>query len=517
MNQQIVAGLHLNNRAQTVALSYLKNGWSVIPVRAGGKVPLIDWKPFTQRKATELEIIEWFKKDCNIGIVTGQISNLIVVDLDGQEGIDEAKRLGLTSSLTVITGKGRHLYYKWQPNIQNAVRIKLGIDIRSDNGFVVAPISVSESGKRYRWINPLNAHFVNCLLPLPLMFMKDQKSVTEHTVGKEEGWIAKALEEMKDGNIDNTLTSVLGRLRHDGYDSSDARILLLPHAERAGATPGHLEEKIRNLWSRYEAKPMSRVSLASNSSMVIHSPTNPDSIKGFELSHLERSNDKGLETGYSRLDSLLWGGLKSSRLFTIAARTGTGKTNFLIGIARTVCEAGKKVLIFSTETPYTELWSRYINTLGDATRFNQHQLYVCDSFAPNLEKVEEIINEIKPDLFMFDHVNHIGEDHIEVANFMQGLNWLRRKYDCAGIVTAQLNRSADWIDLKTGEKVLPRMSMIKSSGTIEQASSRVLLLSETRVTPEGTEISGNLDKNDNGPKGLCHFILQAKPYKMVGL
>ena len=59
--------------------------------------------------------------------------------------------------------------------------------------------------------------------------------------------------------------------------------------------------------------------------------------------------------------------------------------------------------------------------------------------------------------------------------------------------------------------------MIKGSGTIEQASSRVLLLSETRVTPEGTEIVGNLDKNDNGEKGLLHFILKKSPYRMEGI
>ena len=28
------------------ALSYLKRGWSVIPIRAGGKIPLVPWQPF---------------------------------------------------------------------------------------------------------------------------------------------------------------------------------------------------------------------------------------------------------------------------------------------------------------------------------------------------------------------------------------------------------------------------------------------------------------------------------------
>jgi len=182
-----------------------------------------------------------------------------------------------------------------------------------------------------------------------------------------------------------------------------------------------------------------------------------------------------------------------------------------------LCSRGKRVLLFSTEMPYEEIWTRYKATLDRPEQFASHSFFVCDSFAPNIEKVEEAVNEIKPDVFMFDHINHVAEDPRELGTFMQGLNFLRRKYDCAGIVSAQLNRSADWVDIKTGEKVTPRMSMIKGSGTIEQASSRVLLLSETRVTSEGTEIVGCLDKNDNGDKGLIHFMLAKNPYRMIEL
>jgi hypothetical protein len=520
MNQQIVGGQQQNNRLIIAAFAYLKQGLSVIPVKTKGKTPLVDWKIYTQRKPTQEEILKWFQNqpNVNVGIVTGEISGLICVDLDGQEGIEEAKRLELVSNAEVITGKGKHLYYKWQSNIQNAVRIKPGIDIRGDGGFVVAPPSIHENGKRYRWLRPLN---IKELQEFPKELLKTEKlsDISKSIVGKEQGWIAKALEEMKDGNIDNTFTSILGRLRYDGWSSSDAQALLIPHAKRVGAENGHLEAKIENIWKRYEAKSVyttERLSRSDNS-LVIHSPTNPDSIKQFEQHQFIQSTVSGLSTGYSKLDSMLPGGLKSSRLFTVAARTGVGKTNWLLGCAKHLCESGKKVLLFSTEMPYTEIWQRYCATLSNPTEFENHQLFVCDSFAPNLEKVEEAINEIKPDVFMFDHINHVSEVQRELGTFMQGLNYLRRKYDVAGIVTAQLNRSADWIDLKTGEKVTPRMSMIKGSGTIEQASSRILLLSETRVLPEYTEIVGNLDKNDNGPKGLIHFGLMNTPYKMVEL
>lgn len=510
------------------ALNYLSLGLSVIPLEARGKRPLIPWTEFQHRRATEQEVKEWFQKwpDANLGIVTGQISGCVIIDLDGPEGISQATKLGLETSVVSLTGNGKHLWYSLPKDgklVANAVRIFSGVDIRGEGGYVVAPGSIHESGKRYRFLNVLKDVAELPFFPTTLL-QTTLTNISVNAIKEKEGWIAKALEDMKDGNIDNTLVSILGRLRRDGWDADSAFALLNPHAIQSGAEGGHLEEKIKNIWNRYEAKreyvPRRYDSIQSvGSELIIHSPTNPDSLKQFEQLHLDGTKSVGerLYTGYSKLDNLFFGGLKSSRLFTVAARTGTGKTNFLIGIARTLCEAGKRVLLFSTETPYSEIWQRYIATLKDPSEFQQHAFFICDSFAPNLEKVEEVINEIKPDVFMFDHINHVSEEQRELGAFMQGLNFLRRKYECAGIVTAQLNRSADWIDLKSGEKVTPRMSMIKGSGTIEQASSRVLLLSETRVTPEMTEIVGNLDKNDNGPKGLIHFGLMSNPYRMVEL
>ena len=115
-----------------------------------------------------------------------------------------------------------------------------------------------------------------------------------------------------------------------------------------------------------------------------------------------------------------------------------------------------------------------------------------------------------PDVFIFDHINQMGEEREGLGTFMQGCNFLQRKYNSQGIMVAQLNRQADWVE--NGKRVEPRMSMIKGSGTIEQARSRVLLLSETRQTPEYNEILGVLDKNDSGDRGLINFALYKSPY-----
>lgn len=522
------------------AKRYLSLGLSVIPLRTRGKEPLIDWKKYQTTLPTIAELTQWWTKwpDANLGIITGMISAVVVVDLDGPEGIASGQRLGLKSSVVSLTGDGKHLFFKYSEGICNsASQLAEKVDVRGEGGYVVMPPSIHPNGRRYRFLNPLNALEQLPDFPVGLLRAPAENSNTV----KSESWISEALEEIKNGHTHNTLVRVLGKFRAHNFSERDAQALLLPAVLAGGMETEALTSKISEIWSRYEPKRIDSAYVhyepnternrsiiqsnyrqqnfgdrSSDQGLVIHSPTNPDSIEQFEQHRLglDTETSVSLKTGYPKLDQMLKGGLKSSRLFTIAARTGVGKTNWLLGVCRTLCEEGKKVLLFSTEMPYAQIWERYIQTLANPEQFREHQFYVCDSFAPNLERVEEAINEIRPDVFMFDHINHVSEEQSELGAFMQGLNFLRRKYDIAGIVTAQLNRQADWVDIKTGEKITPRMSMIKGSGTIEQASSRVLLLSETRVTPEGTEIVGNLDKNDNGDKGLIHFILKKGPYRM---
>lgn len=507
------------------ALRYLALGFSVIPLRPNGKEPLIKWEEYQKRRPTEAEVRAWWTNtpNANIGIVLGKVSGVIVVDVDGQAGLNFAEKAGIESSVVSLTATGKHLWFKYNGEESRAIWKGTNeheeVFLRSDELQVVAPPSVHPNGRRYRWSLPVFLG-VDKLSAFPMELGNAAVEKPGSPLAKPEVWMDEALEDFKNGHVANTLVSILGKFRAHNFSENSAFLFLKPYNTSGQLTDDALRDKISEIWGRYEPNEVRQTydnrRPEVQSELVIHSPTNPESWKQFEQLHMGESSDGRtlLNTGYKKLDSMLKGGLKSSRLITVAARTGVGKTNFLLGITRQICESGRKVLLFSTEMPYAQIWERYIQTLKRPEDFKSHQFYVCDSFAPDLERVEEAIKETKPDVFMFDHINHVSEEQKELGTFMQGLNFLRRQYDCAGIVTAQLNRSADWVDTKTGEKVTPRMSMIKGSGTIEQASSRVLLLSETRVTPEYTEIVGNLDKNDNGPKGLVYFGLYNKPYIM---
>jgi hypothetical protein len=64
-----------------------KLGWSIIPINPKSKKPLIKWKSHIHLAATTAELAEWWTKypDANIGVVTGSVSNLTVIDIDEYE------------------------------------------------------------------------------------------------------------------------------------------------------------------------------------------------------------------------------------------------------------------------------------------------------------------------------------------------------------------------------------------------------------------------------------------------
>lgn len=164
------------------AVDYAKLGFSVVPVVQGTKVPPKgetwknrrffsasecpdeEWKgnhpDAVWGRATEAVIRAWWKEypTAGIGILTGLISGIDVVDLDGpgaRERLEAEAGVQVPDSISQTTGRadgGRHILFKYHNGgLVNKAGYVEGVDIRTDGGlFVVAP-SIHKSGKRYQW------------------------------------------------------------------------------------------------------------------------------------------------------------------------------------------------------------------------------------------------------------------------------------------------------------------------------------------------------------------------------
>ena len=134
-------------------------GWSLIPLRARDKRPAVSsWTEYQKRPAEYAQLERWFNRPdpLNVGIVTGAVSGIFVIDLDSPEAINWAAEHLPPCELRVRTAKGLHLYYPYSADrpMRNKVRATsqgktLDLDVRASGGFVVGPGSVHPSGFVY--------------------------------------------------------------------------------------------------------------------------------------------------------------------------------------------------------------------------------------------------------------------------------------------------------------------------------------------------------------------------------
>ena len=147
------------------AVWYCEHGFAIVPLNARGKIPamkhgLNDWfdNPESARDV-------WSKfPNYNIGIVCGAPSHgLLVLDFDIDEEREkdgyatlrawERAQGDLPETAVAITGSGgmHYLYRTNRNNIRPSANAELGVDVRCDGSYIVAPPSIHPNGKAYTW------------------------------------------------------------------------------------------------------------------------------------------------------------------------------------------------------------------------------------------------------------------------------------------------------------------------------------------------------------------------------
>lgn len=141
---------------------YASQGIPVFPIQPRDKRPYPGSRGFKDATTDPATITHWWRDrpDANIGTPTGH--RFDVIDIDGPPGYQSAADLRETGTLPHVIGKvhtpsgGRHLYVH-PTGDGNAARFRPGLDYRGAGGYVLLPPSVGANGKRYDWLQPLEA------------------------------------------------------------------------------------------------------------------------------------------------------------------------------------------------------------------------------------------------------------------------------------------------------------------------------------------------------------------------
>lgn len=147
---------------QEAALEYLDRGWSIIPIAPDTKRPLIKWVEYQERLATEDEVCAWFDQwpDAMLGVVTGALSGVVIVDADNPEADAYAHEYGMgRTPIMVKTKRGMHYYFKHPRDGKRrgpraGVNVRQvapdwpaipGLDFRGDGSYALLPPSPNYS------------------------------------------------------------------------------------------------------------------------------------------------------------------------------------------------------------------------------------------------------------------------------------------------------------------------------------------------------------------------------------
>lgn len=199
------------------ALSCLQSGWAVFPLIPNSKKPLTT-NGFKDASKDPEAVRRWWTihPDANIGIATGMVSGIAVIDVDVKGGTNGFESLALipdldpTIEVTTPSG-GRHYYCVLEVPLSGKNGYLPGIDIKSDGGYVVGPGSVID-GKEYEWVDP-EAHLGR--VPDSIIKRMAEKQVATPLPSQPGNDI------IAEGNRNAELTSIAGTMRRRGLKADE--------------------------------------------------------------------------------------------------------------------------------------------------------------------------------------------------------------------------------------------------------------------------------------------------------
>jgi len=274
-------------------------------------------------------------------------------------------------------------------------------------------------------------------------------------------------------------------------------------------------------------------------------------LLGLAIKQIEAARDQkfgGVESGFTSIDRIT-GGWQKSDLIILAARPGTGKTAFVVTVARNAAVDFKKpVAIFSLEMTSIQLVSRLIaaetELPSDKLRTGKLEPYEFQQLNARISSLDnaQIFIDDTPALSVFEFrakarrlkaqhdVSMIIVDYLqlmvsgqegkfsreqEVSTISRSLKAIAKELNVPIIALSQLSRAVE----QRGGNKRPQLSDLRESGAIEQDADLVLFiyrpdLSGFPIDEQGNSTEGMAEiiiaKHRNGRTGSAHlqFIQQ---------
>ena len=247
----------------------------------------------------------------------------------------------------------------------------------------------------------------------------------------------------------------------------------------------------------------------------------------------------GVPTGFIDLDRLL-GGLQPSDFLIIAGRPGSGKTSFMLSVAKIAAQVHKKhIAVFSMEMSNEQLVQRLIaqETGIDAHHLrtgkltddewalfahaievlNDTHIYLDDT--PGLTplqlrtKSRRLHMEFNLDLILVDYLQLMSsgirsENRVqEVSYISRNMKILARELNVPVLAAAQLSRA---IEQRADKE--PQLSDLRESGSLEQDSDVVMFIHRPELYEKDTLkqhlVQIKIAKHRNGPVGNIELVFR---------
>lgn len=308
-----------------------------------------------------------------------------------------------------------------------------------------------------------------------------------HLAGKATGFIADQVAKVLNGNVNESVLPILGKIKTIAEEASNGIDVTSSHKNMTDA----LDSWMKRLEQR----------LAGETGLAI-------------------------TTSISKLDEAIIG-LKGGRFYIIAARPSVGKTSFASFICFNAMKQGKKVLFFSNEMDAEDIVEKFLSM--DAKIPNgAFNAGVSDSELSRLKESLDRIQHMNISIdeksgWQLDSLTSVAQAHkakdncdMVVIDYMQqvkvqgnlskyeqasavsdALKKLSRDLNVPVIGLAQINREAEKSDQA------PSLMHIKDSGSFEQDADVVMILHREKLDPtmNYTPIDLRIAKNRYGRVG----------------